>query len=106
MTAGTVLLAAWVLATRGVPPVHLSGRVWFALLAQGLCATTTATLLWNWGVARVPAAEAGVFVNLEPALGALLGVIVLGESLGWTGVAGGLLIIAAAIAMTRHAAPP
>jgi drug/metabolite transporter (DMT)-like permease len=104
MVAGTVLLAAWVLATRGLPPVHLSGRVWSCLLAQGLFATTAATLLWNWGVARVPASEAGVFVNLEPALGTLLGVLILGDSLGWTGVVGGVLIIGAAVAMTRHAA--
>ena len=37
-------------------------------------------------------------VNLEPALGALLGVIVLGETLGWSGVAGGAIIIGAAVA--------
>jgi drug/metabolite transporter (DMT)-like permease len=54
-------------------------------------------------VARVPAAEAGVFVNLEPALGTLLGVSILGETLGWTGLAGGVLIIGAAVAMAKLA---
>jgi len=103
MITGTILLDAWVLITSGAPPTHLSARVWFALAAQGLLATTIASLLWNWGVARVPAAEAGVFVNLEPALGALLGVLVLGEALGWTGLAGGALIIGAAVAMTKLA---
>jgi drug/metabolite transporter (DMT)-like permease len=103
MITGTILLDGWVLMTSGAPPTHLSARVWFALAAQGLCATTAATLLWNWGVARVPAAEAGVFVNLEPALGALLGVVVLGETLGWTGLAGGTLILGAAAAMAKLA---
>ena len=98
---GTIVLDVWVLATTGAPPMRLSAYIWLALLAQGLFATTTATLLWNWGVARVPAADAGVFVNLEPLLGAVLGVLVLGETLGWNGVAGGVLIVGAAFAMTR-----
>jgi len=103
MITGTILLDAWVLLTSGPPPTDLSARVWFALGAQGVFATTAATLLWNWGVAHVPASEAGVFVNLEPALGAVLGVLILGETLGWTGVAGGALIIAAAVTMTKLA---
>lgn len=49
-------------------------------------------------MSQVPTAEAGLFVNLEPALGAVLGVIVLGETLGWSGVAGGAIIIGAAVA--------
>jgi drug/metabolite transporter (DMT)-like permease len=81
----------------------VSGRTWLALAAQGLFATTAATLLWNYGVSRVPAAEAGVFVNLEPALGAVLGVVVLGETLGPTGLAGGALIIGAAVMAARQA---
>ena len=68
----------------------LTRRHWALLVAS--------TLLWNWGVSQVPTAEAGLFVNLEPALGALLGVIVLGETLGWSGVAGGAIIIGAAVA--------
>jgi drug/metabolite transporter (DMT)-like permease len=63
-----------------------------------LLCTTAATLLWNWGGSQVPAAQAGRFVNLEPALGALLGVMVLGETLGWGGMAGGAIIIGAAAA--------
>ncbi len=98
MISGTALLAAWVLATSGAPPIELSTNVWLSLAAQGLLCTTAATLLWNWGVSQVPAAEAGLFVNLEPALGALLGVVVLGETLGWSGAAGGAIIIGAAVA--------
>jgi drug/metabolite transporter (DMT)-like permease len=103
MIIGTILLDAWVLMTSGAPSTHLGARVWFALGAQGLLATTLSSLLGNWGVARVPAAEAGVFVNLEPALGTLLGVSILGETLGWTGLAGGVLIIGAAVAMAKLA---
>ena len=34
--------------------------------------------------------------------GALLGVIVLGEHLGWSGVLGGVLVVGAAVAVTRR----
>jgi hypothetical protein len=45
--------------------------------------------VWNWGVSRVPMSEAGVFVNLEPVVGSVLGMALLGDRLGWTGIAGG-----------------
>jgi drug/metabolite transporter (DMT)-like permease len=97
---GTLMLAAWVVAVHGAPPVSLSRGTWLAVASQGLLATTLATLLWNWGVAHVPASRAGVFVNLEPVIGALLGVTVLGETLGALGLLGGLFIVGAAIAMS------
>jgi drug/metabolite transporter (DMT)-like permease len=103
MVTGTILLDAWVLVTSGLPPFRVSADVWLALAAQGFLCTTAATLLWNWGVAQVPAAEAGLFVNLEPALGAALGVVVLNETLGWSGVAGGAIIIGAAVATAMTA---
>jgi drug/metabolite transporter (DMT)-like permease len=97
MTAGTVMLAAWVVATEGLPSVHLSFRTWASVAASGLLATTVTTYLWNWGLARVPASQAGVFVNLEPVVGAILGVILLHDILGPYALVGGLLVVAAAI---------
>jgi drug/metabolite transporter (DMT)-like permease len=99
MWIGTALLAAWSLATDGLPPVTLHARTWLAVAAQGVLATMGATLLWNWGVARVPAGRAGVFVNLEPIVGAALGVSVLGEALPGAAILGGLLILGAATAI-------
>ena len=66
---------------------------------MGLLATTVTTYLWNWGLAQVPASQAGVFLNLEPVVGAVLGVVVLHDVLGPFGVVGGLLVIGAAIAV-------
>jgi drug/metabolite transporter (DMT)-like permease len=99
MWIGTAVLAAWSLATDGLPPASLHARTWMAVAAQGVLATMGATLLWNWGVARVPAGRAGVFVNLEPIVGAALGVSVLGETLPGAAVFGGLLILGAATAI-------
>jgi threonine/homoserine efflux transporter RhtA len=48
----------------------------------------------------VPASRAGVFLNLEPALGSILGVELLGDKLGPDAWLGGALILAAAIVLT------
>ena len=94
---GTVMLAIWVIATEGLPPVHLSARTWISVAMSGLLATTLATWLWNWGLARVPASQAGVFINLEPVVGTVLGVLLLGDLLGPYAILGGLLVIGAAV---------
>jgi drug/metabolite transporter (DMT)-like permease len=98
---GTVMLAAWVLPLHGLPPMNLSSKTWLSLVAQGLFATTAATVFWNWGLAHVPAAEAGVFTNFEPLVGTILGVTILGERLGLLAVAGGLLILGAAVYLSK-----
>jgi len=97
ITAGTLMLVVWVLATEGLPPTDLSTRTWACVLASGILATTVTTYLWNWGLSRVPASQAGVFLNLEPVVGALLGVLVLHDVLGSYSILGGLLVIGAAI---------
>jgi drug/metabolite transporter (DMT)-like permease len=103
-----VVLGPWVLSPlthQSAPPpplAHLSTTVWIALGCGGLLCTGTTTLLWNWGIHHVPASRAGVFLNIEPALGSLLGVRLLGEHLGPYAWAGGGLILAAAITLTTR----
>ncbi len=58
--------------------------------------------MWNWGINHVPASRAGVFLNIEPALGSILGVELLGEKLGPYAWLGGALILAAAITLTAR----
>ena len=94
---GTILLAVVVVTTSGVPSLHYSTRVWIAVAEQGFFATAGATVLWNWGLKRVPTSQAGIFVNLEPLVGAILGVSLLHEVLGITALAGGALIIGGAV---------
>jgi drug/metabolite transporter (DMT)-like permease len=94
---GTMFLAAVVVIASGVPSVHYSTRAWVAVAEQGLLATASTTLLWNWGLKRIPASQAGIFVNLEPLVGAILGVWLLHENLGITALAGGVLIVGGAV---------
>ncbi len=93
---GTVFLLVWVELTRPLR-FHFSGAAWGTAAAQGLLATAGAYLFWNWGLSHMPASNAGVFLNLEPVVGTILGVIILHERLGPTGILGGLLIIGAAV---------
>jgi drug/metabolite transporter (DMT)-like permease len=103
LLSGAAMLAVVVLATQGVPPIHgVSGRVWLALAASGILCTSSTTLLWNWGMKRVPASRAGVFLNLEPAVGSILGVQLLGDRLGHWAWLGGGLIVAAALTLTTR----
>jgi drug/metabolite transporter (DMT)-like permease len=94
---GTIALAIWVFLRNGPPPTSLSAATWLTLLALGLAATTTCTALWNWGLAHTDAGKAGAFINLEPVVGAALGVLLLHESLGAIAVLGGALIVSGAL---------
>lgn len=88
------------------PFARISATAWIALAISGVLCTATTTLLWNWGIHQVPASRAGVFLNIEPALGSILGVELLGERLGPYAWLGGALILAAAIVLTTHRHEP
>jgi drug/metabolite transporter (DMT)-like permease len=107
-----VVLGPWLLSplthsnAQPLPFAHVSPTAWLALAVSGLFCTALTTLLWNWGIHRVPASRAGVFLNIEPALGSWLGVRMLGEHLGPYAWAGGGLILAAAITLTTRGHQP
>ncbi|MGA8740416.1 MAG: DMT family transporter [Terracidiphilus sp.] len=115
--AGTAMLVLWILGPMllnpwrvhkvAAPPfAHVSATAWIALAISGLACTATTTFLWNWGIHHVPASRAGVFLNIEPALGSYLGVKLLGEHLGPYAWFGGALILGAAIVLTTRGHEP
>ena len=115
--SGTVMLVvylagSWLLAqlthrkVESFPFAHVSKTAWIALAISGLLCTATTTLLWNWGIHHVPASRAGVFLNIEPAMGSILGVELLGEKLGPYAWFGGALILVAAITLTTRSHKP
>jgi drug/metabolite transporter (DMT)-like permease len=99
---GTLLLAIIDVSTSGVPSLRYSVTAWTAVAVQGIFATAVTTVLWNWGLKRVPASQAGIYVNLEPVIGTLLGVFLLHEALGIFAFIGGALIVGAAMYFTYH----
>ena len=115
--SGTLMLIVWEcgcwllspLTHQNIEPMpflHMSRTAWIALAIGGLACTATTTLLWNWGIHHVPASRAGVFLNIEPALGSILGVELLGERLGPYAWLGGALILGAAITLTIRGNEP
>ena len=115
--AGTAMLVAWNLGSwllaplthekiEPMPFAHVSVTAWAALAISGIMCTAITTLLWNWGIHHVPASRAGVFLNIEPVMGSVLGVELLGERLGPYAWLGGALILAAAIALTTRGHEP
>jgi drug/metabolite transporter (DMT)-like permease len=115
--AGTIMLSVWILGPlllspwrshKVAPPpfTHVSVTAWVALAISGLACTATTTFLWNWGIHHVPASRAGVFLNIEPALGSYLGVRLLGERLGPHAWVGGALILGAAVVLTTRGHEP
>jgi drug/metabolite transporter (DMT)-like permease len=103
LAIGTLMLAVWVPLQYGMPPMSgVSTKAWLALAGSGVLCTATTTLLWNWGMTQVPASQAGVLLNMEPLIGSLLGVLVLGERLGPSAWIGGGLILASAITLTTR----
>jgi drug/metabolite transporter (DMT)-like permease len=115
--SGTAMLAAVVaveqmaapllhIAIEPLPFAHVSPWAWIALGISGVLCTASTTLLWNWGLHHVPASRAGVFLNIEPALGSVLGVELLGEKLGPFAWLGGGLIVGAALVLTLRSHEP
>ncbi len=99
--AGTLVLVGLVAVWGGLPRVPAQASTWAALAGLSLGCTVAANALWNIGLKRLGAARAGVFVNLEPLIGATLGVALLGEPLGTGALVGGACILAATLLARR-----
>jgi drug/metabolite transporter (DMT)-like permease len=68
-------------------------RVWVPVFYYGIFVGAGAFLLWYWGLARVPAGTAAVFLGLMPVSAVALSVAVLGERLLWSHLAGAVGVL-------------
>jgi drug/metabolite transporter (DMT)-like permease len=75
-------------------PTNWSWHLVLAVVYIGIFPSGAAFLSWNEGVRRVGPNQAMVFYNMLPVYGSILGVILLGESLGAQHFIGGGLILA------------
>lgn len=69
-------------------PAAVAGMLYLAVVITAL-----GYLAWNYALERVPASRAAIFLNLQPLVGALLGIWVLGEPLTSYTLSGGVLIL-------------
>ena len=66
---------------------------WLDMAYLAILSTVIATITWNYGAARLPAAAAGAFLYLVPILGVGAGAVMLGEPVTPGMMAGGGLIL-------------
>jgi drug/metabolite transporter (DMT)-like permease len=96
MLFGTLSLLPITVFGDGLPDLHLSPEVWLSIIVLGVACTALAFGMWNWGLERFPASRAGLFLNIEPVVGVMLGVLVADETLGAGAILGGVLVLGAA----------
>jgi len=78
-------------------PAQWSWHLLLAVVYIGIFPSGAAFLSWNEGVRRVGPNRAMVFYNMLPVYGSILGMILLGESLGAQHFIGGGLILASSL---------
>ena len=92
--------ALWEISTTGFT---FSPRLILPLLYIGVAPGVVGLLSWNAGVKTLGAGGAMVFYNTLPLYGALLGHLLLGESIGWSHLFGGALIVGGGVLAAREA---
>ncbi|HEY9208946.1 MAG TPA: DMT family transporter [Acidovorax sp.] len=70
---------------------------WLALVYLGFVASVVVVTLQAWGQQRVDAMRSAIVFGLEPVFAALTAWVLLGERLGWSGLGGATLIVAALV---------
>ena len=80
--------------TEGAPAAPASAGVVLAVVALALAGTLVPFTLFAFGQSRVSAEVAGAFLNLEPLVGAVAGVVAFGDPAGLAQIAGGMAILA------------
>jgi drug/metabolite transporter (DMT)-like permease len=103
-----IVLLPIALVMHGPPSLALSPAAWVSIVVMGVFSTLIATACWQFGVGRVGATAAGVFINIEPLMGSAIGIGVFGDILTTAIAIGGALIVAGSFAVVlgeRGAAP-
>jgi EamA-like transporter family protein len=92
--AGAALVALpFAAATEGVPAAPPGAGPVLAVAALTAAGTLLPFTLFAYGQRRVPPQIAGAFLNLEPLVGALAGIIVFGDPAGLPQLGGGMAIL-------------
>jgi len=93
-----LIAAAWEIYDLGV---RLSPQLVVTILYIGIAPTVVGFLSWNEAIRRLGSSGAMVFYNTLPLYGALLGIMLLGETISWSYLFGGALIIGGGLYAAR-----
>ena len=98
MVFGLPFTGAWSLVELQSAALSLPLQSILAVLFMGLVGTATAHTLWNTSLSLMDASFCSMFYPMQPLVSAVLGVIVLGESITPNFVIGGLIICCGIVA--------
>jgi drug/metabolite transporter (DMT)-like permease len=100
MLFGAVLLLPVAVVEGLVPAIgRLDGQLLGVVVFLGVLGGAAAFLLWTWALSRLTPTQVAVYVNLNPVVAALLGVVLLGERrsglflVGFAAVLSGVLLV-------------
>ncbi len=93
LAAGGVASLPFAIIFEGAPPAPAAAGPVVAVLALALTGTALAFWLFAWAQSHVPAELASAFVNLEPLVGTLTGVVAFSDAFGPAQLAGGTAIL-------------
>ncbi len=88
------------IARSGWPQMPLAG--WLGVLYLAVAVTVVGYFLWFQALTRVDASSAAPFLFIQPLLGAVIAILLLGEQLTWATVAGGALIVFSVLLVSRR----
>lgn len=107
-----ILMALPLLIGIGLPDVpdvvwsRVDVWVWIAIVFSGGLSTGIAFVIWNTAVKDVGASNTAIYSNLVPFVALLGGAVLLGETVRWPQVAGGVLIIGGLLLVRRYRRAP
>ncbi len=93
-------LGGWEVLHSGWPSISVPG--WLAIGWMAIMSTAIAYLLWFQGLAKVEGSAAASALFIQPLLGTLLAIVLLGDQLTPTTIIGGILIIVSVYAISRQ----
>lgn len=66
---------------------------WIQLIVTAIVMNGICTLIWNHQIQIVGASKASMFLNLEPFVAMVVGLLILNNSVSWSQLMGGIFII-------------
>ncbi len=75
------------------PLAHVSAGAWLAAIYMALFPSVIAYLIYYHALAHMAASRVSAFSYLQPVFASIMGVVILGESLGAPVIAGGVVIL-------------
>jgi drug/metabolite transporter (DMT)-like permease len=101
---GTAFLIPFVVAELWHKPFpHISAVGWISVIYLGVVASALSYFLYNQSLKLLSASLAGIFINLDPVVGAALAIIFLHEAVTAPLVAGSVMVLAGTWISARKA---